>query len=924
MNDPSKEATTRIADPDATLLPDGTVRAPDTLLLEPGATVARYTVIERVGAGAMGVVFSAWDPELDRRVALKLVQANDPSESARAALLREAKALARLSHPNVVTVYDVGTWCDALFIAMEYLHGETLAAWRESNPNASWTRVVGTYMHAGAGLAAAHEAGLIHRDFKPQNVVVNDSGDVKVLDFGLARTGDSAPASRAGTPRYMAPEQHGREVLDARCDQFSFCVALYEALFGQHPFGGGPAMQVALAIQAGELEPPPRDTSVPAGIRHAIMRGLSTDPDARFASMEALLTALDPDAAPRRRQRWLLGGSGVLVVGAAAFVSTTGDPPCGGVLEPLQGVWNADRRAAVAQRLTEGPVPAQQAEETLDRFDAFAQQWTAQRAQACEATKVTHAQTEATMELRYHCLDQSVDDFAVLVEKVEHATDSALLSLATTLETIPALERCADLELLRAEFPLPDDPETREALRSLRAKLGDLEAAFERPVADRAREFEALTAVADELGHPPVQVSSRHVLGSTLVFAGEVPRGLAVLEEAVQLGLRVGERRQTVVALLELARLRAEHLRELQSGLVLVRIAEAIAVSLPENDRILDRVHNVRLQIHRLAMDVEAAEAEARILLRRLDASGDLERPRGVEARLRLGFVLAMADKLDEAEAVLASVLDSPTIGDGHPLIARAYAYRARLRDGQQRYDEAIADHRAAFERYNALFGPNHTNTAGRLTDLAKTLFSANRLEEANETARRGIELTLVGHPDHADARLVVAYEQLALVELNLGDLEAADDALEQAGRWMEGLPESVSGDPGFADVARGRIAEERGSLDVARAAYARGLRIAPHEDDKVAARVGLALVSVLEGKLVGAQAQIDELRTHPELGALDAARLSYASALLEHARGQDATARRYLREARERLESTPSQRMLGRKLDALERTLSD
>ncbi len=924
-NDPT-DVPSQGADPDATLLPDGTAAAPGAPALTAGASVSRYTVIEKIGQGAMGVVFAAWDPELDRRVALKLVQADIPSAGARAQLLREAKALAKLSHPGVVTVYDVGTWGDALFIAMEYLRGETLEQWQAHNAGAAWTRVVETYMHAGAGLAAAHDVGLIHRDFKPANVMVTEAGDVKVLDFGLAAAGDGTLQRRAGTPRYMAPEQHTGEELDARCDQFSLCVALYEALFDEHPFGGGSTMQVALAVQAGALQPAPRATAVAPKVRAAIMRGLSTEPDERFPSMAALLGALDPHAVSRRRQRWFLGGTALLVVGAAAALVAGGEPPCTGAAEPIDRVWNHERRATIDAALHGGDTDALAATATataIARFDRFAQDWVAQRQEACSAAKVTHAQTEAAMELRYHCLDERLDRFAGLLAPLEHATRSDRLGLATTLEAVPALERCADLEVLRALFPPPEDPGTRARVRALYADLAKLEADVDMKLDERVRQLEAWLPRADALGHPPLQLDMRHTLGSSLAFAGRVSDGLSLLEEAVELGLRSGAHEQTASVLLELARLRASHLAEVDGALLLVRIAESIAATVPEHEHIQDRVHSVRLQIHQLAHDGEAAESEARLLIDRIREAGDLQDPRGVEARSRLGFILTMNDKHDEAETMLASVLDAPTIGDGHPLIASAYVYRARLRDGQEKYDEALADHQAAHDRFLALYGPNHPNTAGRLVDMAKTLGHANRLEEAARTARKGVQQMLVGHEDGPDARLVVAYEQLAGFELNLGNLDEATTALDRAEHWQRGLTGST-GDPVFARVARGRIAEERGRPDAARVAYDLALRVATSDEERLEARVGLALATVEDGELATAQVELEQLREHPELGALSAARLTYISALLEHRRGQDQTARRYIQEARERLAAIPDQRMLARKLDALEAALSD
>nr|WP_276603709.1 serine/threonine-protein kinase [Nannocystis pusilla] len=238
--------------------------------VQPGETIGRFTVLDRLGSGAMGAVYSAYDPKLDRKIALKLLHTRSQDNSSRGntRLLREAQAMARLSHPNVVVVHDVGTHRQDVFLAMEFIRGKTLQAWSEERPR-SWQEVVATYRQAGAGLAAAHAAGLVHRDFKPANAMVGEDGRVRVLDFGLCATTTARiePNLRAGsgaelplwvgrefvgTPAYMSPEQFRAEVVGAASDQFSFCVALYEALYGQRPFAGETTQSIALSVGYGE------------------------------------------------------------------------------------------------------------------------------------------------------------------------------------------------------------------------------------------------------------------------------------------------------------------------------------------------------------------------------------------------------------------------------------------------------------------------------------------------------------------------------------------------------------------------------------------------------------------------------------------------------------------------------------------------
>ena len=299
--------------------------------------IGRFQVVSKLGEGGMGIVLLATDPMLGRRVALKLLRTgSDSSAERRARFLREAQVMARLTHENVVIVYEVGTHDGHDFVAMEYVEGGTLNGWAAGK---SWREIAAMYLRAGRGLEAAHKAGLVHRDFKPDNVLVGTDGRVRVSDFGLAgfdaaeiaatisASGGSShtvPAeltrtgSLMGTPRYMAPEQHLGHALDARADQFSFCVALYEALFGTPPYPGTTYAELAHYVLSGKPVPPPADTEVPAVLADALMRGLSRDAEDRFPSMSEVLAVLEARPAPSRvPSSWLVPAIGLGVAAAA-------------------------------------------------------------------------------------------------------------------------------------------------------------------------------------------------------------------------------------------------------------------------------------------------------------------------------------------------------------------------------------------------------------------------------------------------------------------------------------------------------------------------------------------------------------------------------------------------------------------------------
>ncbi|MEJ7730846.1 MAG: serine/threonine-protein kinase [Polyangiaceae bacterium] len=302
--------------------------------------VGRYTLLARIGAGGSGVIFRARDPQLRRDVALKLVRAettgNDPAAARR--LLREAQAMARLAHPNVVTVYDAGMHEGQVFLAMELVDGQTLRQW--SKTRRSHREVLDMFVAAGRGLEAAHGAGLVHRDFKPSNVLVGHDGRPRVTDFGLARTVALDPSCAltavsdfpleggvetvtlagmlVGTPQYMAPEQFLGLTTDARTDQFGFSVALYEAIHGRRPFAGRTLQELAFEVTHGNVLVPPLG-SVPPNVARAIARGLHVSPEERFPSMSELLAALGEEPAETKRPAKRRGSA--LVLAAAATVA---------------------------------------------------------------------------------------------------------------------------------------------------------------------------------------------------------------------------------------------------------------------------------------------------------------------------------------------------------------------------------------------------------------------------------------------------------------------------------------------------------------------------------------------------------------------------------------------------------------------------
>ena len=336
-----------------------------------------------LGQGGMGADYAAYDLELDRRVALKFLR--DKTKAAgqewRERFLREARAMARLSHPNVVTLYDVGIHSEEfVFLAMELVEGGTLREWIKTE-RPGWRAIVSMLCGAGDGLSAAHRAGVIHRDFKLDNVLVGTDGRPRVTDFGIARAGGESvvePERNAlslppqawssgslpkltetgamlGTPGYMAPEQYTNEaVVDERADIFAFCATLYRALHGKSAFEGKSLGEIAESTVQGKIREAPKGAKTPSWVLKVLFRGMSPDREARPRTMEELLSALRADPTLKRR-RWLAAGAVVVAVsGAALGAHAAGERRmrgCQAMADRLSGVWDAQRKAAIAKAL---------------------------------------------------------------------------------------------------------------------------------------------------------------------------------------------------------------------------------------------------------------------------------------------------------------------------------------------------------------------------------------------------------------------------------------------------------------------------------------------------------------------------------------------------------------------------------------------
>jgi hypothetical protein len=460
----------------------------------------RFRVLERLGGGGMGVVYAAYDPQLDRGVALKTVHV--PSQS-REVALREAKALAKLSHPNVVAVFDVGVEQGHVYIVMELVRGDTLRTWTKDRPT---SEVVDAYRQAAQGLAAAHDSGLVHRDFKPDNAIVGKDGRVRVVDFGLAVERE-ATAGRAGTPRYMAPEQ----TLTPATDQYSFGTSLGEAI------------------------PEPR----PAWIEAIVTRASAADPTARFASMHDIVRALGRDPVRIRRRR-VMAGTGALALASLAFVVGRQAAPAEEPCVVNEQAWPAQAQEVQLARIAAlSPYGRELATQLTKRLDEHRASWIANARAACLAHR-RGEQSDALFDRRTACLDRSRAALMAVGDLATSTTATTLPDLAQAAASMPVPDACSDVASLVDDVE-PPAPTLAPQIAALRR---DLEGARVQIAAghftDARTTADNVTAAARALRYQPLAAEAALVAGQATMLMFDRPAALTRLDAAIADALASG------------------------------------------------------------------------------------------------------------------------------------------------------------------------------------------------------------------------------------------------------------------------------------------------------------------------------------------------------------------------------------------------
>jgi len=519
-----------------------------------GPELGRYLVIAQIGAGGMGRVFRAYDPKLGREVALKRLHLGAASHGTDVArMLREAKAMAALAHPNVVPVYDVDVDHGALFIAMEFVDGATLRTWLNRGAR-SWRAVVDIFVQAGRGLAAAHAQGIVHRDFKPGNVVVGGDGRPRVMDFGLARAADdgagalepvpdglaatslhealdvetamvTADGTVVGTPAYMAPEQHLAQRADARSDQYAFACALWEALYGKPAFAARDLAGLAAAKHLGPATPPVR-SGVPNAVHAVVARGLAADPSDRWPDMPSMLAALEQAA---QRRRWWGPAAVALAAGGGLLVFALHEHDrCAVGAQELARAWNPERRVELEQAIRATGAPY--AETTLARvasgLDAYAASWTAMHREVCEAGKTRDDLSAEAFDLRMSCIAARRRELADAIELLRTADASIAEHAIELVGGLAPITHCGDVAALRERSGPAESGPQRERIEEVRAKLRRAQLDY------RAGRHERALAVAQDAHRDAIATDDAALVAEAEVEVGRTLSTLGRDEEA--------------------------------------------------------------------------------------------------------------------------------------------------------------------------------------------------------------------------------------------------------------------------------------------------------------------------------------------------------------------------------------------------------
>ena len=872
--------------------------------------VGRYRVLAPIAQGGMGVVYRAFDPELARPVALKLLRpekvvGQSSLELRRRFLQREAQALARVSHPNVIAVHDVGIWNGQVFVAMELVEGLTLREWLTQVR--SRRDLLQVFEGAGQGLAAAHRAGLIHRDFKPSNVLVGTDDRPRVLDFGLARAPETSllesasdvPSFRSeagadgeasqdlldtpltvvgqvvGTPAYMSPEQQRGQMVDARTDQFSFCVTLYEALLGERPFP-------ARAFRR-EQRPPKPDFSSRRGrlsprLRKILLRGLEADPADRFASMDALLVELRKELGQGRRRLAALAATAMLTAGAVWIPASRAEDPgaaCVRSRAAIESAWNATVKNDVKRAFLATGLPY--AADTYDRvatvFDGYVEDWATMRQNACEATHVHGVQSSELLDRRTRCLDRAHGELVALTGILGESLEPRVVDKAVAAAYgLPDLTRCADSEALLAAHP-PPVAKQRAAVEAADTLLD--RAAAARMAGQTQEAFEAANSAlarAQPLAHPPLLARAHYLVGSLQAELGQYDVARTSLAEAAHVAAIAHEDLLTaeawtrlfdVVAVQQAHPEQAEFIEDAARQWI-VRAGSPLRVEI----RWLETKGHIAFWRGDFADAERQYRAEVDIIRERLGGKD----PALAIAYNSVGAAVASQGRYADASAVFQQAMDlgAEVLGPGHPWVALVTTNLGLLHQRIGNLEQARTLHERALATYEAVYGEQHRRVALVLINLGAVFMAQGDYAAAEEAARRSVDIVdAVDGPDHPDLgnRLVSLAEAL----IKRSRWQEAREAAQRSLAVNDKNGRQEHPDYAYPLLALGEVEQGQGNLADAEDYYRRALAVREQSEGhtpELLANLYLSLANVRHQR--GDQAEAEALLERARRTTLD------------------------------------------------------
>ncbi len=754
-------------------------KAPAVALPTAGEMVGRYEILDRLGMGGFGVVFRARDTKLERDVALKLWRV-DPlgsgGEESIDDLIEEARALAKLSHPNVMAVYDAGRAGERVFLSGELIKGASLYE-RSCVGERAKTEELATWMAQCAyGLTAAHDVGLIHRDVKPDNILIGDDGRARIVDFGLSTSGlapngaTTIGDSLAGTPAYMSPEELLGEAATERSDQYSLCASFYEASHRQRLLLATDMSGLREAAKLAKV--PVLDKKLPRRLRSVLQRGLQPDPSQRFPSMAALAAALRPKAASRIVP-FAFGGAVAVAAGMAVMFSSekAETTDCSVLAQPMKKVWNPERAAQIEKGFLEfGSKYSTEAFAGVQaRLDRYSSNWQSMAVASCEATYHERRTSEAMFDREMLCLERRLGEVGTLLEYFAQP-DTALLERAPrAMATLVSLDHCADRDAFSNLPPLPSDAEERAKLRELEATLAKAEGArFAGRYEEATRIAESGLVQATSLGYGPLEGEAAFELGYVWSYRSGVADAARLLEEAHHKALSVRDFRTSARAAVEL---------------VLV-----YGILSPERD------YEKAAEWTKHADTAILAAGDDKLLRSNLESNlGDMAYNQGD---------LEEAVRHNENALSLRKAL----YGDNDRSVAQSLNNLAMVRQSLGKYSEAFELYREAREIFVASLGEHHPYVGSTATNLGSLLIEVNDPKGALEyfVVAYDIAVDAFGEDslDAIQARFNIATARAELLELR----EALEMLIE--------IRSKLSADFAVEKETRARVANSLGVVN--------------------------------------------------------------------------------------------------------------